>query len=190
MKERIVFIAFLCAIYLVVAGAYEIFIGVTTFSKPAIVGISEVKTNLPLNRHIKIVGGKIDINSTVTVYESRKGVKVEGSQFTYLPIREGSKNYLDNDSPIILLRINEEKMNKIRSNHSFDENIIEGVRMTHFDLKTKAKEFFQKRYSKKQVDEMIVIDYKKDVNSIYNGLTQFVGGLLLLGGIITLGKSS
>jgi hypothetical protein len=130
------------------------------------------------------------MNGAVVAYEKRKGVQVKDSQVAYLPIRENSRDYTVSDVPVVLVRINESQMDEIKKDHSFDESLIEGVRITHFDLKDKAKELLDRYYGKEQVERMIILEYKKDINSMYTGFGELLGGIALLGGIIGAGKLS
>jgi hypothetical protein len=180
VKVKIIILILLGGVYLMISGEYETFLGLTTFKVPKTISVAELKDNIPLNRHLKIIGGKADFQSAVTAYEMLKGQKVKDSEVSFIPVLENSDYAYSSSIPTILVRIPEDTMIEIQKKQSFDDSSIEGVRMTHLDLDSKATEFLDQRYGKEAVDKMLILEYKKDSEGLFEGLGKVICGAALI----------
>ena len=183
--RRLIFFAFLAGIYLAVAGAYEVFIQATALGKPQMISISELAKNVPSNRHLIVSGGRAMISKAVEYYQTRHGVREANSEIYFIPIEDPSGGSSSSASPVLLVKMTASQLEKAKANGGFDSSAIEGIRMTRWDLESKAEEYLVRSFGKPAIEKMVILEYKKEVIGIWQGLGEFLGGLLLIGGIIT-----
>jgi hypothetical protein len=183
-----VFAAFLGGICLVVAGAYDVFIQATARQTAEIISISELQKNLPWNRHLIVTGGTEIVPEIVQYckYKNRYGrkEKIPNSEIYFIPIQDSSVSPSASVPPSLVVRMTEEQGEKVKAQGGFPETRIEGVRMTHWDLESKAKEVLVSSFGKPAVEKMVVLDYQHEIVGIWRGLGQMLGGFVLLGAMV------
>jgi len=175
---------------LIVMGAYGFFIQAGTSSTPTIVSIADLERAAPSNRQLIVTGGRALVNDAVVYYETRRQAKVAGSEAHFIPIQDASLAGYQSLTPPLLLRISEAQMDAIKKGKVFDPRAIHGVRMTHWDLESKARDLLTKRYGEATVKNMLNLQDEKEVTGIGGGLGQmFLGAVCIVGAVVFAGLS-
>ena len=176
---------------LIVMGAYGFFIGPGTSSRPTIVSIADLEKSAPANRQLIVTGGRALVNDAVVYYETRRYEKVAGSEAHFIPIQDASLAAYYSPTPPLLLRITEAQMDAINKGKIFDARAIHGVRMTHWDLESKARDLLTKRYGEAAVKKMVNLQYENEVTGIGGGLGQmFLGAVCIVGAVVFAGLTN
>ena len=173
-------------IYLLVTGAYECFIQASTKTKPTTVSIAELERSVPFNRHLIVTSGKAMLNDAIMYYEMRRNVKVNGSEVYFIPIQDISLAAYPSLIPPLLVRIKEHQINVLKKEKVFSIDPIHGVRMTHWDLEGKAENLLTERYGEGAVKNMVILEYKKEVTGVRDGISQMLGGAACIFGAVML----
>ena len=181
--RRLIGFGFLAAIYLICAGAYDAFIQAGTRRMPVTISISDLQKNVPGNRHLIVTGGSAVLSKAVEYYRTRHGVREANSEIYFIPIQDSALPASASTIPPLLLKLSKEQADKIKSQGGFDGSRIEGVRMTHWDLESKAKDYLVTSFGNSGVERMIILDYERQVVGIWRGLGQLFGGFVLLGAL-------
>ncbi|PZR75943.1 MAG: hypothetical protein DLM73_03970 [Chthoniobacterales bacterium] len=182
--RRLVGVGFLVGIYLICAGAYDAFIQASARRTPETISISELQKNLPNNRHLIITGGTAVVDKAVEYYQTRHGVRVPNSEIYFIPIQDSALPASVSAIPPVLVKMTKDQLDKAKRQSGFDTSGIEGVRMTHWDLESKAKDYLVASFGNSGVEKMIILDYQREVVGIWRGLGQLLGGFALLGGLL------
>jgi hypothetical protein len=181
-------IILLMGIVLCGAGAYEFFIQAGTSREPTRVTIEELERDAPSNRHLIVTGGQAMLEDAVSYYETRSATKVASSEIHYIPIQDATLAAYDSFAPRLLVLVTEYQVKSFETGKAFDANSIQGVRMTSFELKTKAEEFLTNKYGESAVKRMVILDYERAVTGVGKGLSQMIFGAILVVGAIVLPK--
>ena len=169
------------AIILLGWGGYEFFIQAGAFKNPTTISITDLEKDTPFNRHLIITGGHALVSDAVVYYETRNGVKEPGSELTFLPIQGTAPGENANQAPSVLILLMEYQVNQINKGKTFDENAIGGLRMTHWELKDKAREVLVKKYGEAAVNKMLIVEYEKQPKGVGESLLKICGGIVLFG---------
>ena len=82
-------------------------------------------------------------------------------------------------------------MDAINKGKIFDARAIHGVRMTHWDLESKARDLLTKRYGEAAVKKMVNLQYENEVTGIGGGLGQmFLGAVCIVGAVVFAGLTN
>jgi Trypsin-like peptidase domain len=185
--RRLIGIGFLAGIGLICVGTYDVFIQVTAQRNPETISISDLQKRIPWNRHLIITGGTAMVPETIEYYkyENRYGRKARlpNSEIYFIPVQHSSASQSASKSPTLVVRMTKEQADKVKAHGGFPETRIEGLRMTHWDLESEAKEALVSSFGKSAVEKMVVLDYQHEVVGIWRGLGQILSGLLLLGAL-------
>lgn len=185
--RRLIGFGFLAAIYLICAGAYDAFIQAGTRRVPETVSISELEKNVPANRHLIVTGGTPVLNKAVEYYRRRHGVREANSEIYFIPIQDSTLPASASTIPPLLVKMSKDQADKAKNQGGFDSSRVEGVRMTHWDLESKAKDYLVASFGTTGVERMVILDYQREVVGIWRGLGQLIGGFVLL---VVLGLAS
>ncbi|MDQ6809040.1 MAG: hypothetical protein M3Z64_06395 [Verrucomicrobiota bacterium] len=181
--RRLAFFAFLIGIYLLVAGAYDAFIQASALVKPDTVAIGTLEKEIPWNRHLIVTGGNAVVAQAVEYYTTRRGVRVPNSEVYFIPIGDASKATAPKATPVLIVKMTAAQLQKAKLSGGFDSQSIEGIRMTNWDLESKAEEYLARAFGKPAVGKMVILDYQRQITDVLPGLTQFVSGLLVILGL-------
>ena len=188
MLTRFLGLLLIGGVGLIVIGVYDFFIQAGTASKATTVTVAVLERGVPSNRHLIVTGGRALVDEAVTYYKTRRHFKVAGSEVYFIPIQDASLASYRSLTPPLLLRITEEQMEAIKEGKAFDPGSLHGVRMTHWDLESKAEDLLAKRYGETAVKRMVILDYEKEVTGVGSGLGQVLWGVLVIGAVIWFGK--
>ena len=125
------------------------------------------------------------MDESIMYYEMRHNVKVSGSEVYFIPIQDILLADYPSLTPPLLVRITKYQMDDMNKEKDFIEP-IRGIRMTHWDLEKKAKNLLAERYGEGVVKNMIILEYKKAVTGIWDGLSKVFWGAVCIFGLITL----
>ncbi|HWX15578.1 MAG TPA: serine protease [Chthoniobacterales bacterium] len=182
--RRFIGIGFLVAIYLIIAGGYDAFIQGTARQNPETISIPELQKNLPTNRHLIVTGGTAVVAKAVEYYQTRHGVRVPNSEIYFIPIQDSSLPPSASAIPPLLVKMTKDQLDKVKVQGGLESSRIEGVRMTHWDLESKAKDYLVASFGNSGVEKMVVLDYQRQVVGIWRGMGQILGGFVLLGALM------
>lgn len=174
----------LVAIFLICTGAYDAFIQAGARQTPETISISELPKNVPNNRHLIVTGGSAVPSKAVEYYRTRHGVRITGSEIYFIPIQDSSLASSVSASPPVLVKMTNEQFQKIKAAGGFESSRIEGIRMTTWDLESKAKEYLVNSFGNAAVEKMVILDYQHDIVGLWRGLGQSLAGFVLLGGLL------
>jgi hypothetical protein len=118
-------------------------------------------------------------------YEMRRNVKVLGSEVYFIPIQDISLSDYPSLTPPLLVRVTKYQMDDMNKEKDFIEP-IRGIRMTHWDLEKKAENLLTERYGEVAVKNMVILEYKKAVTGIWDGLAKMFWGVVCIFGLIML----
>jgi hypothetical protein len=183
--SRIFLFLIIGGICLLAKGAYECFIQAGTKEKPTTVSIAELERSVPFNRHLIVTGGKAVFNEGIVYYETRRNVKVTGSEVYFIPIQDISLAAYPSLTPPLLVRITGYQMDALKKK-DFSLDLIHGIRMTHLDLEDKAENLLTERYGEGAVKNMVILEYEKAVTGIRDGFNHMLGGVACIFGAVML----
>ena len=183
--SRIIPFIIIGGVGLLVTGAYDCFIQMSTKDKATAVSIADLEKSVPFNRHLIVTGGKAIIDESIMYYEMRRNVKVLGSEVYFIPIQDISLADYPSLTPPLLVRVTKYQMDDMNKEKVFIEP-IRGIRMTHWDLEKKAENLLTERYGEVAVKNMVILEYKKAVTGIWDGLAKMFLGAVCIFGLVML----
>ncbi len=164
------------AIYLVISGAYEAFIEFGASSTPRRTTVAELERQIPANRNLLIVGAIPVLKDGVEYWEKR-GHDTETDDL-YIPLADVDAPYA-RGQPRVFLRVSSGQFAYLREKEIFNPTGIHGIRMTGWDMPSKAKGFLQQRFGPKVLDGLVVIDIQRKLTGPKEPLLKIGGGLIL-----------